>query len=193
MKKEWWIIGVLILVIIILVLIIVVPKGLININLISPNSNSLNNNSVDVNNSNYSCLKEGETGVYRKDKCCFGFREEKIQVGSVGLVLRIVCTNQVTNQNNCESLSNQIIAELGNAQKCSVDSDCTISSGSLGTSCYSCGIGTAYNKNYNLTELKLLSKNYIDNNCQQKCPDTDNTCPPSNTIVVRCFKGRCII
>jgi hypothetical protein len=116
MKKEWWIISVLVLVIVILVLIIIVPKSSLNISFLNKSLNN-SNNQVEINND---CLKQGEIGVYGEDKCCSGLKEEIMQTANMGSVPRIVCTSSVVN--------------IGKA--CTSDSQC-----SAGMKCWYCGSG----------------------------------------------------
>ena len=96
----------------------------------------------------------------------------------------------VINNNDCQSLSNQIIIELANAQKCSVDSECVI--GSLDVSCTITGCDTVYNKNYDLSALKSLNRNY--NNCFDRimiCPTYQ--CASTVGAVGKCVNNICKI
>jgi hypothetical protein len=89
----------------------------------------------------------------------------------------------------CKRLFNQILAEYVNAQKCSLDSECTISW--LDVPCTIRICDSAYNKNYDLTKLKSLSKNYKDGDCDKDCGVT--SCPSLTNAIRKCVSNTCTI
>lgn len=67
MKKEWWIIGVLILIILVLIIVIFMPKSLVNINFLNKSLNNSKNN-VEVNNTTTAqiCTSDSQCSDGRK-------------------------------------------------------------------------------------------------------------------------------
>jgi len=57
----------------------------------------------DCNNSTNSCLKEGESGVCGRDKCCSGLKEECSTTNSVGAVASVICTRNNLVGNDSDS------------------------------------------------------------------------------------------
>ncbi|MEK6871371.1 MAG: hypothetical protein AABX16_00535, partial [Nanoarchaeota archaeon] len=96
----------------------------------------------------------------------------------------------IASYNSCESLYNQILAEFNNAQRCSVDSECVIIV--LDGPCSISICEDAYNKNYDITRLKSLTKKYQENNhCEQGCPGRG--CRNTTGADVKCANNMCKI
>ena len=91
---------------------------------------------------------------------------------------------------NCNSMYDQVFTEFKNSQKCTTDSECIIMTGfSLPCNVSSCA--EVYNKNYDLTKLKSLSKTYLSSSCEQECPG--GGCLDLAGKPLKCIKNKCTI